>query len=484
MNVPGALLWGFVATVVLTTLMSAARGVGLSRMSIPFMLGTMVTPDRDRAPFVGFLLHMVVGWMFAFVYVLGFESLGRATWWLGAGAGLVHGLAVLVAIMPLLPGLHPRMASERRGPEPTRALEPPGFLALNYGRRTPLVTLVAHVVYGAILGGFYGPTTRPSWSMPTMLEPLRLVTVHPLLTHFTVGALPLLVLAYGMAALRRSDRWTFVADATLVLTAAITVATAAFGLVSNAVLAWPGGLGTWRWLHLGFGVGSAVLLAAFAAARLVRRRRFPVTGGGALGVAVVVATLIGFTGWIGGEVLVYRAGMAVLAAGHGTLAPPIGRPDEPPRDLREAMERIRGSWAAVNVSANRMIVERPTPDRYAVVAEEARHIEALATWIAEGEPAHGHGPGAQAASRRTGVGAAMVPGAPNAADGSGDDEVQPAGDRGRAPPLEALARGLAASASEIARAADAHDLAGVVGAIGGTGSFCARCHLEHRWSPR
>jgi len=37
------------------------------------------------------------------------------------------------------------MASEQRGPEPTRALEPPGVLALNYGRQTPVVTLVAHV---------------------------------------------------------------------------------------------------------------------------------------------------------------------------------------------------------------------------------------------------------------------------------------------------------------------------------------------------
>ena len=75
--------------------------------------------------------------------------------WLGAGIGLVHALAVLIAVMPVLPGFHPRMASERRGPEPTRALEPPGFLALHYGHRTPAVTIVAHLVYGAILGGFY-----------------------------------------------------------------------------------------------------------------------------------------------------------------------------------------------------------------------------------------------------------------------------------------------------------------------------------------
>ncbi|MDH3514288.1 MAG: hypothetical protein OEM83_05395 [Gammaproteobacteria bacterium] len=36
---------------------------------------------------------------------------------------------------------------------PTRALEPSGFMALNHGRQTPPLTLAAHVVYGAILGG-------------------------------------------------------------------------------------------------------------------------------------------------------------------------------------------------------------------------------------------------------------------------------------------------------------------------------------------
>jgi hypothetical protein len=154
-NLGSVLLWGFVATTVLTTLMAGAQGLGVSRMSIPFVLGTMVTPNRDRAPLVGFAIHLVNGWLFALLYAAAFESLGWATWWLGGAFGLVHGVAILTAVMPLLPGLHPRMASESRGPEPTPGLEPPGFLALNYGRPTPAVALVAHVLYGVILGGFY-----------------------------------------------------------------------------------------------------------------------------------------------------------------------------------------------------------------------------------------------------------------------------------------------------------------------------------------
>jgi hypothetical protein len=89
------------------------------------------------------------------VHALFFEALGLATWWVGAVTGAAQGLFVVVAVLPLLPGIHPRMVSDFRGPEPTRLLEPPGFLAANYGRLTPVVTVIAHVLYGITLGAFY-----------------------------------------------------------------------------------------------------------------------------------------------------------------------------------------------------------------------------------------------------------------------------------------------------------------------------------------
>lgn len=155
MNSTSVLLWGFVATVFLTGIMSAAHGARLTRMSIPYMLGTMLTPDHDRARLFGTGVHFVNGWLFAIVYAAAFESWGRATWWAGAAIGLVQAAFVLTAGMAFLPGMHPRMAGEQRGPTPTRQLEPPGFLALHYGHRTPLVVILAHLAYGAILGGFY-----------------------------------------------------------------------------------------------------------------------------------------------------------------------------------------------------------------------------------------------------------------------------------------------------------------------------------------
>ena len=155
MNLPSILLWGFSATVVMSILMAGSQRLGYTRMSIPFLLGSMVTPNRDRAMVLGLLVHMMNGSLFALIYALAFESWDRATWWLGLGIGLVHGLFVLTVGMPVVPAVHPRMVSEYFGPTPNRQLQPPGFLALNYRHRTPIVAIVSHLVYGAILGAFY-----------------------------------------------------------------------------------------------------------------------------------------------------------------------------------------------------------------------------------------------------------------------------------------------------------------------------------------
>ena len=153
----GWAVFGIAATVTLTGIMVAAQLAGLSRMDIPLILGTMFTDKPDRARSVGFLVHVVNGQIFALGYAAAFSILGRAGWWIGALFGAWHGLAALVVIVPLASGAHPRMATDRSGPELHAVLEPPGLLALNYGRETPIVALVAHIIFGVILGTFLTP---------------------------------------------------------------------------------------------------------------------------------------------------------------------------------------------------------------------------------------------------------------------------------------------------------------------------------------
>jgi hypothetical protein len=155
MNITDILLWGFAATLILTIIMAASKPLGLTRMDLPFLLGTLFTSNRNRAPLYGFLSHLFIGWLFAFIYAAAFNSAGWFTWWFGLAIGAVHGAFVLSAGLQLIAVFHPRMAQPYQGPTPTRQLEPPGFFALNYGKGTPLITMFAHLIYGCILGTFY-----------------------------------------------------------------------------------------------------------------------------------------------------------------------------------------------------------------------------------------------------------------------------------------------------------------------------------------
>jgi len=89
------------------------------------------------------------------IYAIAFNNAGLFTWWFGLVIGGVHGAFVLSAGLQLIAAFHPRMAQPFQGPTPTRQLEPPGFFALNYGKGTPLVTMLAHLIYGGVLGVFY-----------------------------------------------------------------------------------------------------------------------------------------------------------------------------------------------------------------------------------------------------------------------------------------------------------------------------------------
>jgi uncharacterized membrane protein YagU involved in acid resistance len=151
------LVWGFAATALLTIIMAGSQGLGMTRMNIPYLLGTMVTPDRDRAKSLGVFIHLLDGWAFSALYVVAFYLWGGPTWWKGLVMGLVHAGFVLTVAMPAMPGMHPRMASESRGPTVVRQLEPPGFLALHYGRPTPISILIGHLVFGLVLGVLYRP---------------------------------------------------------------------------------------------------------------------------------------------------------------------------------------------------------------------------------------------------------------------------------------------------------------------------------------
>lgn len=152
MDWAGWALFGLIATAALTAIMITAQLAGRTRLDLPLVLGTIVTEDPDRARVAGFFIHLAAGQGFALGYALTFALLDRAGWWIGALLGLLHAAVALTVLVPLLAGVHPRMASHRAGPASTAVLESPGLFALNYGVQTPVVTVAAHLAYGFVLG--------------------------------------------------------------------------------------------------------------------------------------------------------------------------------------------------------------------------------------------------------------------------------------------------------------------------------------------
>jgi hypothetical protein len=144
---------GLIGTVVLSTVLRGASELGVTRMDLPFLLGTYLTADRRHAKALGYLLHLGSGAVFALAYGIVFALIGRAGPGLGALFGLLHALfTATILVNVLLPSIHPRMGTPESSARETPLLEPPGFLMLNYGRNTFLVTLAAHALYGAIIG--------------------------------------------------------------------------------------------------------------------------------------------------------------------------------------------------------------------------------------------------------------------------------------------------------------------------------------------
>lgn len=159
MSIWGALAGGFTGTLVLTIILAGANHLRLTRMDLPFLLGTAWTDDRSRARAAGYALHFVFGLLFSLAYYAAFVALGRSGWALGAVFGLLHSLfAGTTLVNLLLPVVHPRMGTPMSAASSAPLLESPGFLLLNYGRATPTVTILAHLAYGAIVGVFaHGP---------------------------------------------------------------------------------------------------------------------------------------------------------------------------------------------------------------------------------------------------------------------------------------------------------------------------------------
>ena len=151
--IASAVAGGVIGTLALATIVKAAGELRMTRMDFALLLGTAFSDNRRKARAIGYVLYFVLGVAYAEAYGGFFSIIGHASWRLGALLGALHAIfTATVLVNVLLPVVHPRMATPDTAANDVTLIEPPGFLMLNYGRSTLFVTLVAHVVYGALVG--------------------------------------------------------------------------------------------------------------------------------------------------------------------------------------------------------------------------------------------------------------------------------------------------------------------------------------------
>ena len=133
-NLKNGFLAGFVATAVLSAMMVAKGMMGvMPELDVVAMLGMMM----GAPAIIGWLAHFMIGtlaWGGGFAVLYGVIPGGSALI-KGIVFGVAAWLAMMIMVMPMAGA---------------------GLFGMNFGVMAPMMTLVLHIVFGAVLGGVYG----------------------------------------------------------------------------------------------------------------------------------------------------------------------------------------------------------------------------------------------------------------------------------------------------------------------------------------
>ncbi len=125
---------GFIATIVLSLLMAIKNGMGyLPETDVIHMLSGIV--GRPDQPGIGWLVHFFIGtiaWGVIFAWLAPVFS--GQMWQRGIEFGILAWLLMMIVVMPMAGA---------------------GLFGMNLGIMAPVMTLVLHIVYGAVLGYSY-----------------------------------------------------------------------------------------------------------------------------------------------------------------------------------------------------------------------------------------------------------------------------------------------------------------------------------------
>jgi hypothetical protein len=129
------LIGGIVGTAAMTALLLFPRWLGIGKIDVIPAVGALITGKEDHAFSIGYIVHFASGIIFAYVYwaVLLLMKM-PIVWWAFGMAGFIHGIVVMLLVSITIMEHHPIARYHERGP------------------MTGLAQLLAHIVYGVVVG--------------------------------------------------------------------------------------------------------------------------------------------------------------------------------------------------------------------------------------------------------------------------------------------------------------------------------------------
>ena len=146
LNVIAAMIAGLVGTAVMTGMMLGGKKLHLPAVDAHGILGFV--QDASQASSLGYIMHFVLGAVFAIGYALVFTKISGSILLWGAVLGMIHWLLVgwMFAFAPIAHAGMKAGLIEETGPYMLKSLGVVGFVA----------GLAGHMVFGIVVALVYG----------------------------------------------------------------------------------------------------------------------------------------------------------------------------------------------------------------------------------------------------------------------------------------------------------------------------------------
>lgn len=148
MRVGLAFIAGVIGGAVMIGVIAIARALGWTDLNFALIWGSMITQNTSAGTWVlGFIIHLIISGLVALIYAAVFEAIRGSNWFTGLIGGAIHAI-IGGFVFAGLPAIHPAMPN---------LIAEPGAFAINYGTAAAVVFVVAHLIYGIIVGSMYTP---------------------------------------------------------------------------------------------------------------------------------------------------------------------------------------------------------------------------------------------------------------------------------------------------------------------------------------